>query len=58
MLAKDIEQEIRADERLRIAKHLKATAINVIKDPNSDGIDGYTGAVILELADEIERNGE
>lgn len=46
--------EARADERSRIAKHMRAVATATIIDPESDGIDGYTGAVLLDMAQTIE----
>lgn len=46
------------EERKRIAGHLQTIATNLIKDAESDGIDGYTGAVILDLAQVIRRNGD
>jgi hypothetical protein len=52
------EESIRADERARIARHMRAVANNAIHDNESDGVDGYMGGVLLELADVIERNGE
>lgn len=47
------DERIRADERKRIAKYLKDHATAKILDPTSDGVDGYTGACILDLADSI-----
>lgn len=48
----------KTEERKRISGRLRTVAINLIKDEESDGIDGYTGAVVLNLASVIDRNGE
>lgn len=50
-------ESIRADERQRIADHLHKVGVDAIRDPTSDGIDGYCGACIIELAETIRRNG-
>lgn len=51
------ELEIRALERRRIADHMTTLAENVLRDPDSDAIDGYTAAVLLDLANAIRENG-
>lgn len=48
------EDEIRADERAHIARCVRATANDTIRNPKSDGVDGFVGAVLLEIADRIE----
>lgn len=46
---------IREKERKRIAAHMKSAAKAMICDPASDAIDGYAAAVVLDLADRIEK---
>lgn len=49
------EEEIRADERKRIAAHMKTVANATLRDPTSDAIDGYSCAVLLDMAEVIEK---
>ena len=49
------EDDVRADERRRIARHMNTIAMDLLRDPTSDAIDGYTAAVILDLADTIAK---
>ena len=49
------EAEIRADERRRIAAHMRTVACASIRDVENDAIDGYAAAVVLDLADTIEK---
>lgn len=52
------EATVRKQERERIARHMKSAANELLRCKESDAIDGYVAAVILDLADTIERNGE
>jgi hypothetical protein len=49
------EEEIRTDERKRIAAHMKTIANATLRDPTSDAIDGYSCAVLLDMAEVIEK---
>lgn len=48
---------VRKGERERIAKHIRTVASEMLRDPVADAIDGYTAAVMLNLSDVIETNG-
>jgi hypothetical protein len=48
----------RAAERQKIADHISRQANEVIRNPKSDGIDGYVAAQMLGLANSMTRMGK
>ena len=58
MTAQDEYDEIiRKQERARIARCMKCAANDMLRDTESDAIDGYVAAVMLDLACRIKDNG-
>ena len=53
----DDNEVARAEERERIAGYLRTVALNSLHDLNSDAVDGYVAATLIELAKVIENNG-
>jgi hypothetical protein len=49
------EQEARVDERKKIAKCICELANNMLHDPQSDAIDGYVAAVLIELSETMDK---
>lgn len=47
----------REGERIRIAKHLRTVGNDLLRDKESDAVDGYVSAVLIDLAGVIENNG-
>jgi hypothetical protein len=44
-------------ERVHIADGMKAIALDLLRDKESDAIDGYVAAVIIDLAEVIKSGG-